>query len=128
MLPIDVAPLAGLWSGIVSMPTTVRSCPLRTNVPSEVLLFADVGSAVSDDTDAVLVMAPAAPILTSVTMVTVAVPPLARLPTLHVTTPAECPQIPESDDAETNVTAAGRLSVATTFVAVDGPLLWAIKV
>src|SRR5260370_563219 len=55
-------------------------------------------------------------------MVIVTVAPTARLPTVQVTVPDACVQVPWVDDADTKVTPAGRVSVTPTPVAGLGPL------
>src|SRR5260370_20874971 len=58
-------------------------------------------------------------------MVIVTVAPTARLPTVQVTVPDACVQVPWVDDADTKVTPAGRVSVTPTPVAGLGPLFLA---
>ena len=58
-------------------------------------------------------------------IVSVAVAPEARLPMLQVTVPEALVQ---PEEADTKVTPPGRVSVTTTPVASDGPLLVAVSV
>ena len=59
------------------------------------------------------------------TIVTIALPPAARLPRLQFTVAVPL-QLPCVVVAETNVTPAGNVSVTLTFVATAGPLLVAM--
>src|SRR5438874_292918 len=97
-----------------------RSAVVRTVVPSVTVLFAELGSASVPVTLAVLVRTPAAVGLTLI--VTVALAPLARLPTaqVNVVVPLHEPWLAEAD---TKLTPAGSESVSVTPVAADGPLL-----
>src|SRR5438105_77554 len=63
------------------------------------------------------------PIVGTTTMVTVAFVLPGTVPRLHVTTPADCVQLPCEVFAETNVTPGGRTFVTVTAVAVEGPTL-----
>ena len=59
------------------------------------------------------------------TIVSVAFPPFARLPTVHVTVPEAFVQ---PVDADTNPTPVGSVSVTATPVASLGPPLWTERV
>src|SRR3990172_12242494 len=120
MLPSEVAALAGAWPGFMSKPTTVTSSPVRMKVLAERVLLLPSGSAVADDTDALLVMTSETVEEATAWIVIVTLPPGTRLPRLHVTVPAASPHEPWLAFAETNVTCEGRVSVATTPVALDG--------
>ena len=77
-----------------------------------------IGSGVGELTLAVLVSEPLAGAVT--VTVRLLVWPLARLPRLQLTTPLLFTPLPL---ALTKVTLAGRASVTTTLVAMDGPKL-----
>ena len=81
-------------------------------------LFVPIGSGVGELTLAVLVNEPLAGAVT--TTVRLLVWPLARFPRLQLTTPLLFTPLPL---ALTKVTVAGRASVTTTLVAMDGPKL-----
>src|SRR5262245_58781213 len=83
------------------------------------VLLAEFGSAVLSVAVAVLVSAPIAFGLT--TIVTVALALADKDPIPHVTTPADCEQLPAVELAETKVTFAGNVSLSVTPAASDGP-------
>jgi len=90
----------------------------------EPLLLDGFGSAVPEVAEAELVIEPLAGAVT--VTVNVVDAPLARLAMVgQVTTPRLFVPPPE---AETKVTAAGKLSVTTMLVAVEGPLLVTVMV
>src|ERR671934_238317 len=60
-------------------------------------------------------------------MATVALWPLAIVPSAHPTVPVDCEQVPCDGVAESNVTPAGRVSFTCTPVALDGPALAAVR-
>src|SRR5260370_747525 len=90
-------------------------------VVADAVLLAVFGSGSLPFTVAVLVMVPAVAGAVAL-MVIVTVAPTARLPTVQVTVPDACVQVPWVDDADTKVTPAGRVSVTPTPVAGLGPL------
>jgi len=95
------------------------------------LLLAESGSDVSDVIEAVLLITtlPATLQFTVAVNVIVADPPLARDANVTVRLFPEPPQTPlPVDEQVPNVTCDGRLSVTTTFVAVDGPELRTVRV
>src|SRR5437870_4535502 len=94
-------------------------------VVADAVLLAVLGSVSFPLTVAVLVIDPAVAGAVTV-MVIVALAPEARLPTVQVTVPDACVQVPWLEDAETKVTPLGRVSVTTTPVAGLGPLLVAV--
>jgi hypothetical protein len=96
-------------------------------VVADAVLFAVFGSGSLPLTDAVFVMDPAVAGAVAL-MVIVALAPEARLPTVQVTVPDACVQLPWLEVAEPKVTPAGRVSVTTTPVAGLGPLLVATTV
>jgi hypothetical protein len=100
-----------------------RSAEAVTPVEIDEVLFAALGSAVVDETLAVLVSDPACAGAVTTTVMVGAVAPLARLgrvqvtevlPTLLHVQPAPVP--------ETKVTPAGSVSATETFAASEGPL------
>src|ERR1700730_17424357 len=93
-----------------------------TCVVADAVLFAVLGSGWEADTRAVFVIVLVCDGLVTL-MLIVALAPLARLPTVQVTVPAEFVQLPWLDVAETKVTPLGRVSVTVTPVAGLGPLL-----
>src|SRR5882672_3960244 len=93
-----------------------------TWVVADAVLFAVLGSGWLAVTFAVFVIEPVRDGLVT-WMEIVALAPLARLPTVQVTVPAEFVQVPWLEDAETKATPLGRVSVTTTPVAGLGPLL-----
>src|SRR3984893_10577327 len=95
-----------------------------TCVVADAVLFAVLGSGWVADTWAVFVIVPVCDGLVTL-MLIVALAPLARLPTVQVTVPAEFVQ-PEL--ADTKVTPAGRVSVPVLPVAADGPFFLATMV
>jgi hypothetical protein len=82
------------------------------------VLLLRFGSVVAAATVAVFVSVPAA-LGALTTMSTVAVAPLGKMPSLHVTVLVP-EQVPELGVAETNVTPAGRTSVRVTPLVVAG--------
>ena len=56
-------------------------------------------------------------------MVTLAVPPVATVPSAHVTVPEASEQLPWDGVAEVNVTPPGNVSVTVTPAALEGPAL-----
>lgn len=105
--------------------TTVRSAFLLTVVSSVSELLPPAGSVSLPATEAVLFRFPVANGLTM--MVTVAVLCLGRLPMLQMTVLVPL-QLPWLGTAETKATVAGKLSVTTTPVAFEGPLLIMFRV
>jgi hypothetical protein len=104
-----------------------RSAAAVTVVVAVALLFALLGSASVAVTLAVLVIVP--PALGAITeIVTVADPPLAIVPRLHVTVPLACVHVPWVAVADTKVTPAGNVSVKVTPLAPLGPALLTLTV
>src|SRR5690349_8113873 len=93
------------------------------SVVAEAVLLVELESASLPVTAAEFVNCPASVGMT--TIVTMALPPAARLPTLQFTVAVPL-QLPCVVVAETNVTPAGSVSVTFTFVATAGPLFVAI--
>ena len=89
------------------------------------LLLADTGSSVEDDTVAVLLNEPAADGVT--TIVTVTEPPFATVPNEHTTVAVPLHE-PADDDADTNDTPAGSVSLTCTAAAASGPPLLTVNV
>jgi len=98
----------------------------QTLVSSESVLFSGLGSNAVDETEAVLVIVPAA--LGFTTMSIVAEDPFVIVPRLHVTVPPDSVQEPWLGVAETNVTVGGNVSVTSTSEAASGPLLMTASV
>ena len=99
-----------------------RSADAVTVVEAMDVLFPALGSAVVDDTAAVLlsVVAPAGAV-TTIVMVG-AVTPAARVGRVHVTEVLPtCVHVHPVPDEETQVTPAGSVSTTETEVASDGP-------
>ena len=59
---------------------------------------------------------------------TLALPPIAIVPSGHVTVPDAWEQVPWDGVAETKVTPAGRVSVTVVLVAPEGPALLTLSV
>lgn len=97
-----------------------------TTVAALALLFAGTASPTADVTLAWLVIEPWAWGVT--TIETVALAPLAIVPSGQVTTPADCEHVPCEGVAELNVTPAGSVSDSWTDVALDGPAFCAVSV
>jgi hypothetical protein len=97
-----------------------------TVVVAVAVLLLVLGSDSAAETVPVFVIVPAAFGVTVI--VTVAKPPSAIDPRLHVTVPADCVQLPWLGAAEPKVTLAGSVSLSVTFVAVDGPRLLTVIV
>jgi hypothetical protein len=74
----------------------------------------------------VLVAVPGAP--ASVRMVTVAVAPLATVPSSQETVPFACEQVPWLEVCCSHMTSEGSGSVTSTLVALAGPLLVTVSV
>src|SRR5713226_2629803 len=83
-------------------------------------LLRRLGSTWSANTVPVFEMTPGVP--ASVRMVTVAVPPLAMVPSKQVTVPPASEQVPAVVVADRKVTAEGKGSITVTLVADAGPL------
>ena len=93
-----------------------------TVVAALAVLFAEFGSLTLDEALAELVIDP---VDCGVTVIwTLALAPLASVPSGHVTVPADCEQLPCEGVAELNVTPAGSVSLMDTEVALDGPAFW----
>ena len=98
------------------MPMPTSATGVTVVMTGGVRLFVGLGSSVGELTVATLVNEPLAGAVTvTVTLLTW---PLAKVPKLQLTTPALLIPLPL---ALTNVTLAGRLSVTTTPLALDGP-------
>jgi hypothetical protein len=97
-----------------------RSVFGTTVVVAVAVLFEVLGSFSAAVTLAVLVSAPTVVGVTTTVMVALA--PASRLPTLQVTVPPDCVQLPAVEIAETSVTVPGRVSLTVTTVAGEGPL------
>ena len=82
-------------------------------------VVAGTGSAVVAETVAWLVIVPGAERRTLIS--TVALAPLASVPSAQVTVPLDSEQVPCEGVAESNVTPAGSVSVTVTPVALEGP-------
>ena len=111
-----------------SVKLSARSAISPMKVPSAAESFPELGSVVSEETDALLTMLPEAPPLIVTSIVMVALAPEVRSPTLQVTVPETSPQTPALGVADTNVTSAGRVSIATTLTAAFGPALATVRV
>jgi len=99
-----------------------RSAAGFTVVAALAELFALFGSLTADEAVAWFVIEP---VDCGVTLIcTLALEPLAMLPSGHVIVPADWVQVPWEGVAETNVTPAGSVSLIETLVAVDGPEFW----
>jgi hypothetical protein len=94
---------------------------LTVVVTGPAVLLLGVGSLVALDTIAVLLNVPAAVGVTTIVIVTVALPFMA--PTLHVTVPLAIEHVPCVEDADTYVTPAGSVSDTVTPDAEFEPLL-----
>ena len=94
-------------------------------VTAVTLLLAALESVSLLSTEAVLVNVPVADAGTETTMVMVASPPLARLPTAQVTVP---PASAHPALADTNPVSAGSAPITITPVAFEGPLLMTVTV
>jgi hypothetical protein len=103
-----------------------KSAAGLTVVLAVAVLFAVFGSNSLLFTLALLVITSTTVGLT--TILTVAVAPLARFPTLQVTVPPDRVQLPWLGVAETKATLEGNVSVTSTPVASDGPLLVTVSV
>jgi hypothetical protein len=99
-----------------------RSADAVTVVATVEVLLAGFGSAVVEDTDAVLDSAAACAGAVTTTVINGAVAPVANVALVHVTDtlPALVHTQPVPD-ADTNVTPAGSVSVTDTLPASDGP-------
>jgi hypothetical protein len=104
-----------------------RSARAVTATAAAAELFDVVGSVVAEEPLAVLTMLdpPRTDGATSAVRVTVALAPTASVPTGQVTVPAECEQVMVAGfpTADTNEVPAGRLSLTTVSILVDGPSL-----
>jgi hypothetical protein len=89
------------------------------------LLLTDAGSSVEEDTVAVLLNDPAADGIT--TIVTVTEPPFATVPNEHTTVAVPLHE-PADDDADTNDTPTGSVSLTCTAAAASGPPLVTVNV
>jgi hypothetical protein len=126
-LTVYVSVLAATTGSGESVLVTLTSAEAVTVVVALALLFALLGSDSLAVTVAVLVIVP--PALGAVTViVTVADPPLAIPPRLHVTVPALWLQVPWVAVADTKPTPAGNVSVKVTPVAPLGPALLTLTV
>ena len=108
---------------------TARSAEPVTPVEVDEVLFAGFGSAVVEDTDAVLLSVPAWAGAVTTTVMVGAVAPVASAGRVHVTETfpvlAHVQPVPTADP---NVTPAGSVSVTDTFAASDGPALAIVSV
>ena len=84
-----------------------------------------LGSLTFDATLAVLVIEPV--FWGRTLIVASAPPPLAIVPSGHVTVPLVCEHVPCEGIAESKVTPAGRVSVSCTPVAARGPALPTVR-
>ena len=101
-----------------------RSAEAVTPVVIEDVLFAGTGSAVVDDTEAVLVSEAVCAGAVTTTVMVGAVTPVASAGWVQVTDVlATLVHVQPVPAADTNVTPAGRVSVTETAAASDGPLL-----
>src|SRR5712664_1640369 len=107
-----------------------RSARRCTVVVAVAVLFPGVGSVSFPLTLAVLLrVAPSAVVAgMPTTIVIVALALGASVPMVQVTVPLAWVQVPWVEVAETNVTPVGRVSVAVTPVACEGPLLVTTRV
>jgi hypothetical protein len=109
----------------VGVGESVIVAPVLTVVFVVAVLLAGFGSETSELTVAVLLTVAGA--VTFTTIVTVAVPALASVPTLHETVVAPVHE-PADGVAVTKATPAGKVSVTVTFPAEEGPRLVAVRV
>jgi hypothetical protein len=98
-----------------------RSATGSTVVVALALLFAEFGSLTPEETLAWFVTDPVDGGVTLI--VTLALAPLAMLPSAHETTPEDWAQLPCEAVAVLNVTPLGSVSLTATVVAVEGPAL-----
>src|SRR5258706_3726545 len=106
------------------LPSTTLASPMLNDGVSTVVtetaeLLGKYGSASARVTVAVFVNIPAT--VGTTTIVMVALFPPGTVPRLHLTTPADCVQLPCGLVAQTNVTPGGRMFVTTTLVEDEGP-------
>jgi hypothetical protein len=104
-----------------------RSADVLTEVVAVAELLLDDESTVLVLTAAVFDTVPVADGDTVVTIVIVAVPPLATKPNAHVTVVVP-EQLPCDGVAETRLTEAGSASLTLTLAAIDGPALPTVSV
>ena len=112
-----VPAVTGEVSAVFTTDTSERTC---TVVGCVALLFAKLGSAVEDETLAVLDISAVRDGFTPRTSCTLALPPFAIVPRFHATTP---PDIVPPPVADTNEVPAGIGSLITTPLAPFGPRL-----
>ena len=100
-----------------------RSADAVTAVVTDEVLFAGFGSAVVDDTEAVLVSVAICGGAVTTTVIVGAVAPVASAGRVQVTeTLPALVQVQPVPVADTKVTPPGRVSVTERFAASDGPL------
>jgi hypothetical protein len=113
-----VPTVAGSGESVFVIETSAEVGAAFTVVVAVAELFAVFGSEVVEDTVAVFESGPVPVGVT--TIVTVADAPEASVPIVQVTV-VVAEQEPTDDDAETNVTPAGSVSVTVTAAAESGP-------
>jgi hypothetical protein len=103
---------------------TAKSQTTMTVVVTVVLLLAELGSLVAEETDEFAVIVPAATVEATFTTITMSADvPAARLGLVQVTEVVVVQVQPAGAETDTNVVFVGIASVKLTVVAAAGPLL-----